>query len=907
MISAEIEHKLRVFISSKCGGKYTITRKALKKLFDATGLITTYVFEKEPASSLDTKSAYLDYVDESNICVFLIDNKDGIPNPVLDEQKRAKEKSVNLIYIFCDERKKTPTKMQEEIRNSLSEKYFVVHEFSDIVSKAYDSVLQDLISNYKHKKVLTSDIEDKEKGKVSTSIEKNTIDKEVYDGFSRVKDDLVGLFFHYPDEIKSDNNPLENSIFQLLKFILKLEDLNNQTISTLKNNVMKQFDKCWESFFELRFSAFNHYFNDELEACCEDLRSSLKESIDNDSIPNWVSNDVAIDLLNVLYDLQEKQGKITFKNEGQTFIENNTEHVYYPILDRAQKDIYEKISQKYFDYINLPPYSIQFGGDDVILRKISVSFGISATFGSITHCNLVLKQIVDCLYLFFNFNPDHNSTIELFRILLIQNEAKKLEKIFNNFSIDKIVNNNDIKRIRESILLIKNPLKQIKARCLLINKFGDYFEDKDFKKESEYIHKYSLYYLANDRRLGNLWTSLFGFYRSNVNRINPDFIAHLIQNVIDNSLASLYNDICILIEEIEYTYVNIDIQQYIASVLSGFIESSIDIPKLNWALIEFCKYSSIDNTDLEKKISLHMEEFYKTTFYLEVHIEDQTKLLEHVYRYLEQAKLDNLTQSKNIGITECSTKPLEVIKNILIYDSLKLTNKQVDDLLAVALDILLNPWQNYKTKISAIKLVNYLYCTYTEYASHTSIKNIILSAKEKIMFSELDNSYDYDSSMILNYACNLFVLVLENMNSIELTDYILSIDDSACSDLIETLKISSDFLKNGSLKYIPKYFLTSLVHLAMIYSNHTDKNVRFRSVELLILLTGVQDYQGTILKRLSKIMDEGSYESKITILTRLGKISTTNQDYIDYIIKKGLVDNNYEVRMYAKREQKRLD
>ena len=59
-----IEHKLRVFISSKCGGKYTIARKALRKLLEATGLVKVYVFETEPASSEDTQSAYLQYVDD---------------------------------------------------------------------------------------------------------------------------------------------------------------------------------------------------------------------------------------------------------------------------------------------------------------------------------------------------------------------------------------------------------------------------------------------------------------------------------------------------------------------------------------------------------------------------------------------------------------------------------------------------------------------------------------------------------------------------------------------------------------------------------------------------------------------------------------------------------------------------
>lgn len=147
MSSAMIKHPLRVFISSKCGGKYSIARKALETLLKSTGLVEVYVFENEPASSEDTQSAYLEYVDQSNLCIFLVDNQDGAPPAVLSEEKRAKDKSLRLLYIFCDEFEKRPTAMQESIKNSLSQKYQVVHEFSDIVSTAYDSVMQDLISN----------------------------------------------------------------------------------------------------------------------------------------------------------------------------------------------------------------------------------------------------------------------------------------------------------------------------------------------------------------------------------------------------------------------------------------------------------------------------------------------------------------------------------------------------------------------------------------------------------------------------------------------------------------------------------------------------------------------------------------------------------------------------------------
>ena len=83
MMNTEIEFRLRAFISSKCGGEYTIARKALKTLLKATGLIDVYAFETAPASSEDTQSAYLEYIDKSDLCIFLIDNADGVSPYVL--------------------------------------------------------------------------------------------------------------------------------------------------------------------------------------------------------------------------------------------------------------------------------------------------------------------------------------------------------------------------------------------------------------------------------------------------------------------------------------------------------------------------------------------------------------------------------------------------------------------------------------------------------------------------------------------------------------------------------------------------------------------------------------------------------------------------------------------------------
>lgn len=223
MNSSIIDHKLRVFISSKCGGKYSIARKSLKILLEATGLLEVYVFETEPASSEDTISSYLESVDESNLCVFLIDNEDGVPAAVLSEEKRAKDKQLRLIYLFCDENKKEPTPMQEEIKVSLSQKYYVVNQFSDIVPKAYESVLQDLIAVYKHKKTFVSDEESAEgsNSKAVTDSEIYALSPSCYSQYPKACSVFTRVFSS-EDSVIEETSSMDNLLSEHLKSVIGL-------------------------------------------------------------------------------------------------------------------------------------------------------------------------------------------------------------------------------------------------------------------------------------------------------------------------------------------------------------------------------------------------------------------------------------------------------------------------------------------------------------------------------------------------------------------------------------------------------------------------------------------------------------------------------------------------------------
>ena len=104
--------KIKVFISSICGvEKYDKVRAELKSAIEATQLADAYTFESKGASTLTAGDYYTFALEESDICIFLIDNADGIKPGVQNEIDIVKKYNIKALYYFCDENQKEKTSL----------------------------------------------------------------------------------------------------------------------------------------------------------------------------------------------------------------------------------------------------------------------------------------------------------------------------------------------------------------------------------------------------------------------------------------------------------------------------------------------------------------------------------------------------------------------------------------------------------------------------------------------------------------------------------------------------------------------------------------------------------------------------------------------------------------------------
>lgn len=90
--------RIKVFISSICGeARYDRIRKDLKEAIENTGLAQVYLFEGEQASTISAGDHYLFALEDSDVCIFLIDNKDGVTPGVQAEIDKVKK----IIFKRC--------------------------------------------------------------------------------------------------------------------------------------------------------------------------------------------------------------------------------------------------------------------------------------------------------------------------------------------------------------------------------------------------------------------------------------------------------------------------------------------------------------------------------------------------------------------------------------------------------------------------------------------------------------------------------------------------------------------------------------------------------------------------------------------------------------------------------------
>lgn len=905
MRDGTIEYKVKVFISSKCGGRYTLVRKALKSLLSETNIVQVFIFEELGPSSQHVIDSYITKLDDSDLCVFLIDNKDDVSEAVLKEQKRARELKKRALYIFCDEYKKEPTQLQLEIRDSFREKYDVVHEFSDFIEKVYTGIMRDVVDiyrNYCRKQFI--DFTNNEDIKEINAINNNhIIDKELFQGFMMTRNVAKEIIFNTKKEESSRLNFKLDRLFSIMLSNLLGQNKNIPIdYHDLVYELFNRHESYLKSFIEYRVRAIEAYFSNELDECASELENAYNESINNDKIPNWLSNDVLIDWRNITVLQDEINNQYSLEMKPQTLLKENMENVYYPLLDRCTGNLSQKMLKRLIDQKVDSPYTTHFEGVDDILDDVSKSFILSMTYGSLTHLLLIRDRMISILsslnFLYYN----HNMYIFLIKLLLMEQKDKELEKIIRayNQSTD-MINATDIENIISGINLIPIPHKRFISKLLILKYYGYYFDDDLFTSYVYEVFKEVDIWIADGDRILSIASYIFEFLIYNISRIDNNKIIEVCINLLEKNFRSYFDNILKVLARINYSKISTINQEKLLKLIIDMIRNE-EIRKgcnaLSSCLIVLRKNITIDVELLDNTIEKCMNSFYLSEYLLEIEHGRGDETYKHINRYVERINQRNEEQGKNGIIIGYADDPYKIIRNIIEFDKLKLDTEQIKPILSSIVRTLREEKQTIGDKIRAIELLIYLKNKYSHEKELDLTFYSIIENKELVLCGHEEMFFEKASLSTLEFSFMILQLCFNKYDFSDVLSKMAIFSQKSETEIIESLETLKSFLYNLDFDKLDDSVLSTIIQYAIGLSSHNEKDIRLQAIRTIILLCKSK-YKELALSQLSKMMDNEIYQIKIEIIYGVDELDFKDNIKKNYIIKKGLVDNHYLIRKAA--------
>lgn len=894
-----VEDKVKVFVSSKCGGKYTIVRKALKELLENTGIAKTYVFESSPGSSMSMPKAYLRHVDDSDLCVFLIDNEDDVSEAVQREYRRALDLDKKIICFFCDETNKGKTELEKEIIETRSHKFDYLHEFSDFPVFVYTSVINDIIEIYKFTNKIDDDVLESDEIELLLPHSKSIIKKEMFKGFDKTKSEFVKIFVSFTDA-KESSSLLDELANKFIKIYLYKSDFDSDLYRKMQNEILNIQEDEFKELVTLRLKALKFYINGTLDKCIEVLEKALETSIKDQQIPNWLSNDIAIDLRNTLMIQEQPLNKFSFNNKGQLYINENDESVYFPVLDRIKHKITEDTIKQYYKLHSDSPYTTTFGGYSVGLEAIAEYFCISLIYGSITHCNCIRDYIIDTLRALCQEYSNRELFIELISMLIIQRKDKDIEKLIRtcNQQINTI-NHNDIEDIISTISRIPIPHHRLISECLVLKCLGNYFSDEQYVSYSSNLIKSGFEWINSENPMVDLSKYIFGFLNYNINRLDYSLIANFVAEVLSSKCKRFYDDAIELSAHINYDKVIPDIQETILKKTICYISDEKmrnELHNLSKHIIHFRKTASINLDVLDESVKVNMEKFYENKYSLVNFNLNREKYLDFIEIEVNFINKQNEIQGKDGKYIGYVGNPYGKIISILEMNNITLIWSEVKSIIDICINTLLAPKREYGAKCSSIILISYLFNKYNFKENIVSSYTGVLSnISDKVFVGRDLIQFSKDNKNITVFTLNFLFYIFKMIDSTKIIKYIIKISSMSNYEIIQCLINLNSMLCEINFDEFDDSVWQITLSLCAIMLNHNERDIRYNAIKCLTQLTHSR-LRDSILPYLSTVMDEGFYTDKLAILTRLKSINTDKEDLVKYIIQKGKVDNNYLVR-----------
>lgn len=892
-----IDRKVKVFISSKCGGLYTVVRKSLGFMLEESGLCQAYIFEEDYGTSMPVVSSYLSELSDSDLVVFLVDNKDGVTDPVQSEINCAREFKKKCIFVFCDENEKNATPLQIELQTKLKERYTVEHEFSNIAVVAYRNVINDIIRIYRQnetKAVLLNTIQQQGEVKIDDS---NIVDikKDYVKGLKYTKTIIAKELHSYYENVEAESD-VDKELGSLLEVILGNASVNDVKFEIIEKHIKNMYLDIYKDIISCRMSALKLYLQGDIQKANESIARAKELILTIPNASQWLINDIAIDLRNTKILADRENGIFSFGEEGQAILDGDVKCFYNPIVDRFNYKLYEDIYSFESKRRIESPFTVQLGGFDLYINDITEAFIAGVFSCSIVNVVQTRKRLADFLILYSLRSRNHDLYISTVKFLIIENDDKRLKKYLssygeatNHFSVT------DIDRLQKCIENEGMKIQKLKIQALLLECFGYYYSDSLFEITWKDFRDDITESIVNGTKLPYLVDSIFKGIEGIQHRIQASSLIDICWLFFEYNRSRWFDEVFSLLSRVSIIdKLDGDKQKELVCWCKNCLNDK-SIRENTRCLCEMIQRIRLQlgkkAASLDSLVEQYYKVFYDRTYSINVLEHTQNEDWGYISVLLDSIARQNKTQGKNGVYQGYSTNDYRTISNIVLNKQVPIKDKHLNKVIRVIEETIFEKTQTFEAKYSAFKL---LIIVQISEPKNRKIRKFL----EKITTIEEITSLEH-SLLNLNYSEETLFIIWQLANKTILdqdkTEDIIALlcrADDAC--VICVLDTIANLLSKKSNNKMLLELIQSLWPAFILFEQSNNSEIQFM-IAVIYSHLGKTKMEVKALNRLVIMMDGCSYKAKVGAISRL-KNNSVDGEIAEYIYQKGRVDSHYWVR-----------
>ncbi|WAO22681.1 hypothetical protein [Paenilisteria newyorkensis] len=898
------ENKIVVFISSKIDSsfKYRLARKAIRESLVNTGLFNVYSFEETGPSTASALVHYKENIKYCDVCIFLIDNDDDVPDGVATEIQEVNKYNIPSIYYFCEGEKREITATQKAIMKPGGPKIKEIKTFEDFIKNGAKDLIDDILFIYKrYTRGNLVQVEDEENEDV-------ILDKSVYKATTILKKDQLANYHsrqYFAKMIFGDRDEKSNSLVEknldyycslFLPVLFENTAIERFNTGLFLKELKYQLDDKYYAIVSLRWEAIESYFNEDVETSIAKLKEAFKKA-EELQIEEWMIQDILIDLRNQIYIYHEKLGQFAEKNEGKELLDLREEKLYYPLIDRYEKDLLSWIIEDSQKNEIRSFRSQRFLGDlSVHSNKIADIYFQSMAVGSITHLTRIYGLIQKLCFHISSHYENWPSLMLTLKNSIILLDRTKIHQLVRHFELLLgRMNDRDAKEVFDYSNNLILDYQRFQGNLLAISEVGYYLSDVDFDDSWNGIKDELNKWAKSKVTPYNIESQIFKTIHKIKERISSDYIIEFGLLLIGEGKNIYYSNVFEMwARDVDYESVMEKNKDKVVQTVIAYLENRDNKLQQN-GIKELCCIlgrNKVHNLDiLEEKIKEAMPDFYNLEYLLETR-NDVVTNQDAILRYTDEIREDNKAQGENGIYSHSGNSPYQFIRFIISQQTERIPKSILDALFVVSTEAVTSTKQLIEVKTEAIKLLMFL----NYYDPNIGDRN---SESIKLLI-EGDYLMNENQSMVAYLDNNLFELAVLLLKS--------CLGNEVWADLLNSLsKCSSSGAKITACKFIQVYLgddtsrinddeKALIFQFVLEWSTATVIEVRWEAVNILITLLQVERFQKIITTRLVQIMSQDNALVKSRLVHAAKKIGKHSEDTEEYIYQHALIDSNYVLR-----------